>query len=352
VDWRLAGAVARALAGSGSGRRSVGRADLQRASRGCSRLVGDYTGLEPRRRLPAIEVVDREGWIEANLEGMRSLSSALERSSGPKAPLPGPLASGLRHAVGAAMGVELGIVSGILAQRVLGQYDVALLGPARPARLIFVAPNLAEAQRSLGVPRRPFLRWIALHETTHVVQFGAVPWLREHIGGTAERLLASSVEGISGRELVRLARSLLTPDPRRLVAAVRRGDWLTPFVGRPQVRLLRRLQASMALVEGYSEHVMDAVAADLGPEYDQLRDRLDRRRAERGLSGALIGRLLGLDTKLRQYSQGKAFCDEVVARRGIAVLNRAWSEPAALPRPSELERPGRWLSRVGGLRRA
>ena len=63
-------------------------------------------------------------------------------------------------------------------------------------------------------------------------------------------------------------------------------------------------------------------------------------------SSAVLSRLLGLEMKLRQYRQGKAFCDEVVGRRGIAVLNRAWSEPAALPRPSELERPGRWLARV------
>jgi len=44
--------------------------------------------------------------------------------------------------------------------------------------------------------------------------------------------------------------------------------------------------------------------------------------------------------------QGKAFCDEVAARRGIGTLNRVWAEPGALPRPSELERPGRWISRV------
>jgi uncharacterized protein (DUF2342 family) len=36
----------------------------------------------------------------------------------------------------------------------------------------------------------------------------------------------------------------------------------------------------------------------------------------------------------------------VAERRGIETLNLVWSEPAALPRPSELEHPGRWLSRV------
>ena len=91
---------------------------------------------------------------------------------------PGRSAPACAAAAGAAAGVELGIVSGYLAQRVLGQYDVALIGPSRPPRLLFVAPNLAEAQRRIGADREPFLRWIALHEATHVVQFGAVPWLR------------------------------------------------------------------------------------------------------------------------------------------------------------------------------
>ena len=92
---------------------------------------------------------------------------------------------------GAAAGVELGLVSAFMAQRVLGQYDVALIGPSRPARLLFVAPNLAEAQRRLGAEREPFLRWVALHEATHVVlagQFGL--FLNPLLAGTGAVLIA------------------------------------------------------------------------------------------------------------------------------------------------------------------
>jgi len=109
---------------------------------------------------------------------------------------------------------------------------------------------------------------------------------------------------------------------------------------------MRRLQATMAMVEGYSEHVMDAVGAEQGPAFGELRERLERGRDQRGPIEALLARLLGLDLKLRQYRQGKAFCDEVAESRGIETLNRVWSEPAALPRPSELEHPRRWIARV------
>jgi len=348
IDWRLAGAVARALAGRGSAERAVETADLRKAARGSVRLVRDYTGLEPHGRLPAPEVVDRREWIETNIRTLRAVSGPLERSIAGSDSLPGPFGAGLRGIAGAAAGVEVGIASGFLAQRVLGQYDVALMGPPRPPRLLFVAPNLAEAQEKLGVERGPFLRWIALHEATHVVQFSSVPWLRDHIGGTAEQLLGGAFAGVSARELADMARRVFPPDPRRLVGAIRSGDWLSPFATQPRARLLRRLQATMAVVEGYSEHVMDAVAADMGPGYGELRERLERRRGERNVIEEVMSRLLGLEMKMRQYRQGKAFCDEVADRRGIGTLNKVWSEPAALPRPSELSSPARWLTRIDG----
>ena len=185
VDWTLATRVAQGVAGNGTGKRSVRRSDLRRAARGSVGLVREFTGLETRGRLPAAEVVDRREWIDANLISLRAMSATVETEFAASLQLPGPLGPGLRALAGAAAGVEMGIVSGFLARHVLGQYDVALIGPSRPPRLLFVAPNLAEAQRTLGGDRETFLRWIAIHEATHVVQFSSVPWLRDHLGGIA-----------------------------------------------------------------------------------------------------------------------------------------------------------------------
>ncbi len=347
VDWGLASRVARGIAGNGTGKRSVRRADLRRASRGSVRLVRDFTGLQTRGRLPSAEIVDRREWIDANLTSLRAMSAEAEAELAASLQLPRPAGPGLRALAGAAAGIEMGIVSGFLARHVLGQYDVALIGPSRPPRLLFVAPNLAEAQRTLGGDRETFLRWIAIHEATHVVQFSSVPWLRDHLGGIGEELLAGAFAGISAGELAGIARRLLRPDPRRLVEAIRAGDWSSPFVSAPRRSLLERLQTTMAVVEGYSEHVMDGVGDQLGPGYGELRRRLDARRARRNPLDALLSRLFGMEMKMRQYRLGKAFCDEVAARRGIETLNLVWREPAALPRPAELEHPGRWLARVG-----
>ncbi len=347
IDWPLAERVARGLAGTGTGKRSVRVADLRKATRGSVAAVHGYTGLEPRGRAPSTEVLDRGEWIEANTVSLKAVTAGIEEEIAESRRIPGPLGGGLRRAAGAAAGVELGLVSGYLAQRVLGQYDVALIGPARPARLLFVAPNLADARQRLDVEREPFLRWIALHEATHVVQFSSVPWLREHLSAIAQELMSGAFAQISLERLARSARSLITPDPRRLLAALREGDWLSPFVAEPQRALMESLQATMAVVEGYSEHVMDVIGAEIGPAYPELRARVDARREGRSTIDSIVSRILGLDQKMRQYRHGKAFCDEVVERRGIETLNRVWSEPEAMPSAAELAAPGEWIARVG-----
>lgn len=345
IDWGLADSIARSLAGNGTGKRSVRTAEIRKAARGSAGMVRDFTGLQTRGRLPSPEAVDRREWIGANLEGMKEMSRAAEEELAKSLALPGPFGSAARKATGVAAGIELGLVSAYMAQRVLGQYDVALLGHSRRPRLLFVAPNLAEAQRRLDVDREPFLRWIALHEATHAVQFAAVPWLRDHLGGLAQELLGSAFAGVSVRDMAASVRRLGT-DPRRIVAGLRSGEWMSPFLGQDRSRVLKRMQATMAVVEGYSDFVMDGIGAELGPEYAAMRERVEGRRAQRGVLEMLLSRLLGLEMKLSQYEQGKAFCDEVVARRDLTTLNLVWSEPAAMPRPSELLAPGRWLSRV------
>jgi putative hydrolase len=107
------------------------------------------------------------------------------------------------------------------------------------------------------------------------------------------------------------------------------------------------MQATMAVVEGYSEHVMDAIAAEAIPGHDRLREAMDARRRSRSAPEKLIERLLGLNLKMRQYELGKTFCDAVAAAGGIEALNRVWSSPEALPSEAELDRPADWLERVG-----
>ncbi|HYN90350.1 MAG TPA: zinc-dependent metalloprotease, partial [Thermoleophilaceae bacterium] len=93
-------------------------------------------------------------------------------------------------------------------------------------------------------------------------------------------------------------------------------------------------------------HVMDAIAAEVIPGHERLREAMDRRRRSRSAPERIIERLLGFDVKLRQYELGKRFSDAVAERAGIAGLNRVWAAPEALPTLSELDRPDAWLDRT------
>jgi putative hydrolase len=106
------------------------------------------------------------------------------------------------------------------------------------------------------------------------------------------------------------------------------------------------VQAAMSVIEGYAEHVMDAIAPDFIPDHEELRAAMDRRRKSRSAPQRIIERLLGFDVKLRQYELGKRWADGVAAAAGIEGLNRVWSSPEALPSADELQHPRKWLERV------
>src|SRR6185503_6106108 len=138
-------------------------------------------------------------------------------------------------------------------------------------------------------------------------------------------------------------------DLRGLVERVRADGLAFVAVGEERRGTLESAQAFMALLEGYAEHVMDAVGADLLADLDAMREAMDRRRTERTGLLRVLDKLIGLDLKLRQYQQGKAFCDAVVARGGIEALNRAWAGPEALPTLPELDDAAAWLARTERL---
>jgi putative hydrolase len=135
-------------------------------------------------------------------------------------------------------------------------------------------------------------------------------------------------------------------DLRGLLERARRGGLVTAVAGPEREALIDRIQAAMALVEGHAEHVMDAAGAPLIPGLAELRAGLERRRAERSPLASILDRLLGLDLKLRQYREGKAFCDAVVAHIGPAGLARAFAAPEFLPTGAELGDPLGWIARV------
>jgi uncharacterized protein (DUF2342 family) len=90
---------------------------------------------------------------------------------------------------------------------------------------------------------------------------------------------------------------------------------------------------------------MDALAPALVPEHHGLRAAMERRRASRSAPQRVLMRLLGMEMKMRQYRDGKVFCDAVVAQGGAGLLRRVWDAPESLPDAAELADPDRWIAR-------
>jgi coenzyme F420 biosynthesis associated uncharacterized protein len=342
VDWSLARQVARLAAGSAE--QPGEDPDVAALCAEMEGHVAAYTGLVPTTEVPAPELVGREEWASVNLGTLSQLLDPVAERLEGRMEFAGPLAGVLKAGAAATLAAEAGLVVGYVSQRVLGQYELSLLGGNAPPRLLFVAPNLRKAVRELKVDADAFHRWICAHELTHVFQFQGVPWLREHLGGIVREYL-STVDVRIERGAAGGLPSL--PNPARLVEAFREGGLAAIVQTRAQRELMARMQAAMAVVEGYSEHVMDAIAAEAIPGHEELRRAMDARRRSRSAPERIVERLLGLDFKLRQYEQGKRFCDAVAAAGGMESLNRVWESPEALPTPEELEQPAMWLARVG-----
>lgn len=335
VDWQLAGRIAR-MAAADEPLAPAPASLPERAAAARDQIVA-ATGLEPQAPLPEVEWVDRGTWIDANLRTMQSsLGPALEKAGGPSK-------SAVLDAAGSAVvAAEVGALLGMFGRRVLGQYELDLLDPSRPPRLLLVGPNLDRAARDMGTDRDELVTWVTLHEVTHAVQFGAVTWLRDHLAGTLRELLSSMEVKPNPRALL----SLGIDDFKALASSVREGGLLGAVVGAERKALLDRVQGTMGLVEGHAEWAMDHAGSDVLRDVDALRQAMERRREDRSPTLRILDRLLGFDLKLRQYTQGRSFCDAVVAARGEDGLRDAWAAPELAPSVGELADPAAWLRRT------
>ena len=325
--------------------------DLRELAAVVAEPVQRVTGMSGAPDGGVVAVVDRPGWIRANVDGFRVVLDPLAKHLARSGRAPG---GSFVASVGSRMtGFQAGLILAYLAGRVLGQYELFLPpDPAAPpdsapaGRLTLVAPNIMMVERDLGVDPHDFRRWVCLHEETHRTQFTSVPWLRGYVQQQmTDLLLASDLDPATVLRRLRAAADAVT-------GAVR-GDEERPSVieaiQTPEQReILDRLSCVMTLVEGHGDYVMDAVGPEVVPSVEQIRKRFNARRGTAGRGEQALRRVLGFDLKMKQYAQGSRFVNGVVSEAGMEVFNRVWTSPATLPTKDELSAPGRWLARVGG----
>lgn len=307
-------------------------------------IVAEEIGAALPEAIEVPAVVDRVEWIDLNLVTFRHLFARVEELLLASQTGPDNAARAVARVVNRRMSnQQIGFLLAFLGRKVLGQYDVSLLaaGPAPRGRLNFVDQNIVATARTLGVPLDQFRVFIALHEATHAFEFEAYPWVRRYF---ADRV-STTIEAFAADASQlgeRLRRTLLT-----------RGDghWLERMMTPQQLHAFRGTQALMSLLEGYSNHVMNAAGARILPGFAELHDQFERRAERRtGIERAIM-RLTGLDLKMEQYAAGERFVAAVIAQRGRGFLNQVWTGPAWLPTLDEIRAPEAWISRIDGLAR-
>jgi coenzyme F420 biosynthesis associated uncharacterized protein len=345
IDWYITERIAALVAGTGDARPP--NVDLAALADEAERRVVAYTGLVPVAPLPAPEGVTRRQWVASNISSTRALLDPVLSRAADRF---GALRPAVQIASGFVLSAEVGLLVGYLAQRVLGQYELVLLdeaAAAHPPRLLFVLPNLGQAVANFEADETEFMTWVTLHEVTHAVQFAGVGWLHRHLAGLVGELMGSAERRLETPHGTRMP---TRAELERVGRALRGGDLIGLVMNRSERALVDRIQATMAVIEGHAEHVMDAVAPDLLPSLPRLRGSLNARRRTQSRLSRLVGRLLGLELKLRQYERGKAFCDLIVREQGQGALAHVWSSPAALPTLAELDEPRAWLARTADER--
>ncbi len=318
----------------------------------CIPLIAAYTGVTLPSSPDRTFAFDRVDWINANLEGFQRMFAPIEAMNEQKAQksVVSRTFAGVNQNL---MSYEVGTLLGYMARRVMGQYDLAMFGRepvSDPGKLYFVEPNIRGIERKLALPKQDFRMWLALHETTHVFEFEAHPWVRQHFNALLEQYLQFLQQdseflkqGMRGlRVFVDRVRSQSEVEERP-------ASWMEALMDADQRALFNEMQAMMSVIEGYSNHVMNAVGKDLLPTYDEISRKFEERQQMRSQADQLFGKLTGLNVKLEQYRQGEEFIDAVVAKRGHAFVYRVWDKPEHLPTMAELKDPASWIARIDGL---
>jgi coenzyme F420 biosynthesis associated uncharacterized protein len=339
VDWDTAHQTGRRVGGAGPQTAPADRArlreDLAELVPKAQTLVSGFTGLLPEGYRSRPWVMSRGEWIGANLNGLQRLLEPLAARLVPEGSNRSPVR---RKALGAQIGGLLGYVS----KKVLGQYDV-FLPPDDEGLIYFVGPNLVDTERRFALSPREFRLWVAMHETTHRIQFGATPWLAGYLKRQIDEYL-STVQVDSHQVFEQL---------RRAVEEVRGGNapkgvnGVLLLLSPEQRELFKKMQAMMSLLEGHASFVMNELGRQHIRDLDRMRRTLKQRRQAGGVEKT-FQRAIGFDQKIRQYDAGEAFVREAVARAGMEGLNLVWRAEGNLPTLDEIDAPERWVTRVAG----
>lgn len=369
VAWDGARQLALSIATGGESEPNVdpmARISFEQLGRVAEIQVANVTGLSTSVTGRSVKVtpVTRSQWALSALDAYRPLFEQMAgaiKAEGASAPEPevealamggegdpaGQWLSQLMQLLSPMMlGMTAGSMVGHLSTRCFGQYDLPVPRPPSDDLQVLVA-NVDAFGQEWSLESDDLRLWICLHELTHHAVIG-VPHVRRRLLGLLEDYVAAfqtdpdsiehklgdldptSLESMQGFQQI-------FGDPEVLLGAIQSDR---------QRELLPRLEALVAVIEGYVDHVMDRIGGQLISSYGRVTEAVRRRRVEASSSDHFVERLFGLELTQDRYDRGSRFVEGVVERAGEDSLERLWRTEAELPTPAEVDAPGLWLARI------
>jgi putative hydrolase len=335
----------------------VDRIKIEELARVAELQIAHATGLDPAPSGGPLRIlpVNRTIWTQHTLDAYRPLFEVLAASLKDDSPLdatPDPndpmgfMAPLMKMVAPMMLGLTAGSMVGHLAKRSFGQYDLPIPRPPSD-ELMLIVPNLDEFGRDWSLPADDLRLWVCLHEVAHHAVIGL-----PHVRARLDQLLRAYLDAFE-TDPDRLENELTGFESMDLSGP----DAFQQMMGNPEVLLgaiqspeqrviLPQLEALVATIVGYVDHIMDSVGGSLLSGYGQLTEAVRRRRVEAASSDRFVEQLFGLELTQAAYDRGTGFIDGIVERAGSDGLTRLWLSDRELPTPAEVDAPGLWLARI------
>jgi len=358
VNWEVARQFAQWAATAGTPEANVdplARVRFEELVRVAELHVSDATGLAtPGGTILSLAAVTRSDWALRSLEAWRPLlerlgaavassTADLEDTSPGEDPM-AQLFGNLPQMLGPFLfGVQAGSMVGQLAAHAMGQYDLPM--PRPPGNELLVVPDAVDSfAREWSLAVDDVRLWVCLREVTYHTVLA-----QPHVRDTLDRMIGDYVSAFHP-DLGLIEERLGGFDPTDLSSLQSAFGDPAAVLGDLQSDAQRRLQVPLgsllAVVAGYTDHIMDRVGRRLIDHYPSLTEALHRRRVEEHPGARSLAQLLGVELGAAGYERGKAFVDGVVERADEATLARLWRSASGLPTPAEVDAPGLWLARI------
>ena len=249
------------------------------------------------------------------------------------------LAQVLRGLMGNLIETQLGQTIGLLANSITGANDVAIPLLKADSGSHLIPQNIAEWSDGVGIDQEQVAIYLSLRESAAARLFANTPWLQNYI----KDLITAYGKGITidVESITRQAEEAMTSgeidinNPQSINLALNAGLF-TPQQTPAQELALTKLEMTLALIEGWIDHVISQVAAERIPAFSALIENSRRRRAPNAPMQQLFANLLAVEVSPRKMREASAFWSEVKTLRGSDGRDKCWEDPAFLPMPEDL----------------